>query len=372
MTVPMQKTTPREGASHKESCTASSCIGKCNPLAYPTKKGGGIDIDRVLEMVRAGYSGAFAPWDLPATGRPENKCGRLMGTTGECLDCGHRWPVLISCKRPTCPRCGSSYVRRNAMAAAVRLRAVRATRVAEGMTIRRLMVSPPPDRWPAVFDGNIANARRAMTGLRRQAIDLAKALGMRGGAVGFHPGRDSEERWTFNVRGPHFHFTGFAAVTGPHRGDGGWVAKWGPKEYVPGPGLFNLLAYDLTHVGCSPNLPGLVWWGIAHHRVNPLPREARALIEALAEGVRLVCPECTSIHTRRTEATWEELGEWGFHEPVAHEKPRGPPRQHRFVAGECDDCGAEWMEPIPEKPAPWAKPILKPWHYREPRESGRR
>jgi len=257
------------------------------------------------------------------------------------------------------------------MGAAIKLEAVLGTLKLDGeyrgryvnpsVAVRRAVLSPSPDRWGGVYDPHRGTA--LMRSLARQAREIAEGKGFLGGAVAFHPWRDSRVRWTFDVEGPHFHFTGPAswldAADDDQVGDDTWKFIIMPRWYRRVPEIFEAVAYDLTHVGVSPTRPVLTWWGAAHGRALKLDARIRDRIKAIEEGSHAVCPECNGTNTFTIMATHEELERWGVR-PRSHvgRGVQDPPRQYRFV---CGDCGA--VEPVPEK-TPGTEKIERPWRYR--------
>ncbi|GAG94833.1 unnamed protein product [marine sediment metagenome] len=81
-----------------------------------------------------------------------------------------------------------------AMGAAIKLEAVLGTlkldgeyrghRVGRSAAVRRAVLSPPRDRWPAVFG---MHGHYSMTCLKKAARDLAVEKGFLGGAIISHP-----------------------------------------------------------------------------------------------------------------------------------------------------------------------------------------
>ncbi|GAG73243.1 unnamed protein product, partial [marine sediment metagenome] len=135
-----------------------------------------------------------------------------------------------------------------AMGAAIKLEAVLTTLILDGeyrghrvgrkAAVRRAVLSPPRDRWPAVYDDH---GHQRMKGLRKQARELATAKGFLGMCDPFHPWRDSDEKWRFDVEGPHFHVTGPATWLEPGGDtdqDDGWIFEVNPRWYRRAPEIF--------------------------------------------------------------------------------------------------------------------------------------
>lgn len=317
-----------------------------------------------LEKVRAGAA-RDGPFSLPGTGHVGKNCGMLVGCAHNCDDCQHRWPAMISCKRWTSPCCAPTRVVQVAMAANRKLGHVGAT-LPEGVQLRRSSINVPPARWAYMMSEK--GWARGLTQMRSRAARIAAQVGYLGGTLVFHPYRDTEERWRFDQVGPHFHVTGWARPSlapwgrTEYRESDGWTVSHRPERWQPGR-LYRKLAYDLTHVGTAPNRPALTWWGMCHHRKNPLPADLQAEVDALHSGAVAVCPQCDSINTRTTVATIEELMEWAI---PGHRIPNGVRvvSQHRFNLATCDDCGGVALEAIPDSnlgPLPGTEPEEPRW-----------
>jgi len=210
-----------------------------------------------------------------------------------------------------------------------------------------------------------------MKALRDQARDLAAAKGFLGGCMNFHPWRDSIERWRFDVEGPHFNVMGPATWLEPGGDDedDGWNFIANPRRYRRVPEMFEVIAYDLTHVGVVPGRPVLTWWGAARvEGTHPDPSKRRGLkldprvlarIKAIEDGSHVVCSECNGTNTYTVMATPEDLERWGL--GGRHRHGRGAV-QHRF---KCNDCGAGGgTEPVPRERVAATRPV-NPWHYED-------
>ena len=343
----------------------------------PRTPEGAPDVDEMLRRVRSGWPGSGgSPWALPGTGSTGPRCGVHLGTAQSCLDCEHRWPVMTSCRAWVCPSCAPSRVRQQAMATAIRVGAVRDTLVMEhgqggGLKIRRAVISPAPERARMAMDydhGLVAMAgvhhrkeppRKARPGLRNWAWELAEAKGFLGGVMVFHPWRD-RQTWRFNIPGPHFHVIGPAHWLEEGDGADGWLFKASPARLRTG-GVYDRLAYDLTHVGVYPGKPVVTYLGAMNGRKVRLAYAVLDRIKALEEHRTHVCPACSSINTRSIIPTLEDLEEWGIMRPL--ERHHRDLVQHRF---KCDDCGhVDGLEPEPRQPGLEARAV-NPWHYKDP------
>jgi hypothetical protein len=257
-----------------------------------------------------------------------------------------------------------------AMGAAIKLESVLTTLILDGeyrghqvgrnAAIRRAVLSPPRDRWPGIFDDT---GHRTMKQMKKTARDLAQQKGFLGAVMVFHPWRDTREKWRFDVEGPHFHVDGPATWLEPGGDtvqDDGWIFKVNPRWYRRVPEIFEVIAYDLTHVGVVPSKPVITWSGAAHANALKLEPRVLARIKAVEEGSHAVCPECNGTNTHMIMATSEDLERWGVLDLGPHPggRIREPPTQNRFT---CDDCGT--IEPVPPKKRPGSEIIEKPWLY---------
>jgi predicted RNA-binding Zn-ribbon protein involved in translation (DUF1610 family) len=254
------------------------------------------------------------------------------------------------------------------MATAIRVGAVRDSLVLagdDGLSIRRAVISPPQDRADLVFDydnGFIAVAgvhhqkdppRRRRPGLRNRAVELAMSKGFLGGVIVFHPWRD-RQTWRFNIRGPHFHVIGPARWLDEGDGEGGWLFKASPSRLRVG-GVYDRLAYDLTHVGVVPSKPVLAYFGVVSPKYRNgalLDVRIKARIKAIEDHRTHVCPKCSSTNTTTIIPTIEELERWGIIRPLERRKQVA---QYRF---KCDDCGSvDGVEPVPKVRVPATRPV---------------
>ncbi|GAG90086.1 unnamed protein product, partial [marine sediment metagenome] len=184
------------------------------------------------------------------------------------------------------------------MATAIRVAAVRDTLVMEhgqggGLKIRRAILSPPPERSRHAMDG--IHGFQRMANLRIQAREVAETKGFLGAVTVFHPWRD-RQTWRFQYPGPHFHMIGPAHWLDEGDGEDGWLFKSSPSRLTLG-GVYDRLAYDLTHVGVVPSRPVVTYWGALNGRKVHLAYAVLDRIKALEEHRTHVCPECSSLNT---------------------------------------------------------------------------
>ena len=381
MTLPIPKTDPDLGAD-SHSFKDETCNGPNNRLVHvrnqyspgnqqkpesdlykssgmPRTDKGGIDVEEMLRRVRAGWSEIpGCPWYLPSTDIPGPGCKSKIGTAKGCGDCAHRWPIMASCRFWVCPQCAPSRVRQMAMGAAIKLEAILTTliideeyrghRVGRNAAIRRASLSPPSDRRHEMYG---IFGHRIMTDLRKEARELAMAKGFLGLCEDFHPWRDTIEKWTFNVDGPHFHMTGPATWLesgGDTEPDNGWIFEVNPRWYRRAPEIYEVIAYDLTHVGVVPNKPVINWSGAAHGRNLKLDPRVIARIKAIESGSHAVCPKCDGLNTYTIVPTQEDLERWGIMKPLEstkREDPKGP--QHPAIKMAMRGAGASQYHPAP-------------------------
>ncbi|GAG94837.1 unnamed protein product, partial [marine sediment metagenome] len=145
------------------------------------------------------------------------------------------------------------------------------------------------------------------------------------------------------MEGPHLHITGPATWLESGAEDDGWIFEVNPRWYRRVPEIFEVIAYDLTHVGVAPTKPALTWWGAAHGRALKLEPRVLARIRAIEEGSHAVCPECNGTNTHMVMATPDDLEAWGI-----VDRSRHPGRVRTLVQKQiCDDCGSSDRVPEP-------------------------
>jgi hypothetical protein len=230
--------------------------------------------------------GAVADTSLTIPGRGDrpSDCGDYMPLK-YCPECGEPHMVEHRCKGRRCPSCEAIWTGERAEAATVRLEAAR---LAEPDGARRRVVHvvvSPPESFDETVDGYRRGARRANT--------LAKAHGIRGGAViphGYRVKESVKEEYREGVRegriekrgvwswlkerydgsrwraavyySPHYHVVGLAedvAASSPEADDGWVVSRIRSLDRVNGAAdkpahedAYGLFYYLLSHATFDP------------------------------------------------------------------------------------------------------------------------
>jgi hypothetical protein len=182
-------------------------------------------------------------WTLPGHGETLRSCGEPSYRVHRAENGESHWRSHHSdCARFECPTCHGWAVRESGSVA---------HRVKEGARIAKwkpahFVLSPPPEVW------SLTETVEGMRALRTKAYKVAKARGIRGGAVFFHPVRLNSPRWGGKGcvhPGPHFHVLGdgwldHSEVARGHVRDG-WIVKGlGVRKSVRETAL-----YLLSHAG---------------------------------------------------------------------------------------------------------------------------
>jgi len=178
-----------------------------------------------------------------------------------------------SCGRLGCPVCYEKAAAKEALKIAWRMSRFRI----KGRNLKAIhVVVSPTEKDVAIL---------SFSDLRKKAIQMAKACGVFGGSVIFHPFRkyneddfeeDVEEGFSFKTApacwylSPHFHIIGY-----------GWVARVKENYEVSGWIVRNLgvrksvratALYQLSHCGVSPKFHTVVWFGaLAYNKMKCVP-----------------------------------------------------------------------------------------------------
>jgi hypothetical protein len=179
-------------------------------------------------------------------------------------------PRQRSCNKAQCPVCWEGWRKLEATRATRRLGFYR------GAYKRpiHVIIAPPSSLWHLEY-------RK----LRARAYRVAKAAGLLGGCVVFHPSRDEHDVWS-----PHFHVVGFGWIRGDQYERTGWVVKnLGLRKSV-----YGTIKYELGHAGIdmgegilrnakSTRFQTTTWFGCCSYNVLKVPKE---------KPVRECCPVC--------------------------------------------------------------------------------
>lgn len=199
---------------------------------------------------------------LPGQGEPGPNCGvwKPADFCDECADIGH---APNRCERRSCPNCDGEWTRQRAVGATVRLQGARHTEPKD--VSRRLVhatVSAP--------EGAITTLQDVYDGFK-DAYELAKEQGVRGGVAVFHGFRvresvkaeyreadpdmgiwrwirtERDEDWrTLTYWSPHWHIIGLCrdlAEDNPDAQDG-WVVRRMPTKFAPMRSLTDRESYE--------------------------------------------------------------------------------------------------------------------------------
>ena len=240
---------------------------------------------------------------LPGQGSPGSECG--TATTFICLNkkCGKLFSIPAECGERQCPHCSYLWVRREARIMKGRCwdgRDYYRKRGERPLRLHHLVVSYSigmPD------DGN------TYRDLRRHAYQLSLKAGLGGGCIVFHPWRESRDKSTFDVVGPHFHIFGL----------GNWIRP--STEVVPydldvvfkrvkhfDARQIDPWEYVLTHCGIMEGTHAVVWFGCLAY--NKMPRgdlESAAYEKSTRTPL---CPYCGSESSHVSEPRNYKHGFW--------------------------------------------------------------
>lgn len=249
----------------------------------------------------AGYVPAFR---LPGWGEAKATCGvtvrglRCRVAAGRATqgrlprDVKHLERVVVAtCGRSACPQCFPTWAMRAAQRAADRLAAGRELYAREGVHLAeaRHVVFSPPQEWAV---GLLAQGRKGLAKLWREAIKTILASGFKGGAIVFHAyrirkGGDGKSVVRGNgkyrraeadgllVLSPHFHAMGYGRIQNAREfhAETGWTYKnrgdrLTEKERV------GTVAYLLDHVALlGDGGHALRWFGLFGYRKFGVEKE---------------------------------------------------------------------------------------------------
>lgn len=162
----------------------------------------------------------------------------------------------------------------------------------------------------------VPDDRDAYRDLRSYSYKLAGKAGLVGGCIVFHPWRESRDKATYDVVGPHFHIFGL----------GGWIKP--STEVVPydldvifkrvknfNAKQIDPWEYVLTHCGLMDGCHSVVWFGnLSYTAMLEGERELKA--KAIGQSPR--CPYCGH---RNTEFMREAMSSY-VHKPEFWVEPK--------------------------------------------------
>lgn len=259
----------------------------------------------------------FGEWELPGMGDPAHDCGE-WSAVAFCDEHGHVNYRSHLCGRRECPRCWSTqWAQERTVSVVSRLAAARyAVEDGLGRRVVHAVVSPPEDS---------INTIEGFYGGRSDALDLAKAHGIRGGVTVAHGYRvldevideyreldrdvglwrwvrENDEPWREQVYwSPHYHIIGLSRDTKPgdSEADDGWVFKKfrsleayeGLRDRDAYDDMAGAVRYLLSHATypTAENRQAVTWFGSLHGtNFNPeteLSDGAWSVIQRVSEEV---------------------------------------------------------------------------------------
>lgn len=234
----------------------------------------------------------FGEWELPGMGNPSPRCGEVSATAF-CDEHGHIEYEKHQCGRRECPDCWShQWAKHRTVSVVSRLASARYSEP-DGIDRRAVhaVASPPEDD---------VNTIEAFYSGRREALDIARDHGIRGGVVVAHGYRvleearteyrekdrdigiwrwirENENHWKEQVYwSPHFHIIGLARDVAPGDldRDGGWIfenirslASYdGPRDREGTDDMISVVRYLLSHstFPAGENRQAVTWFGSLH------------------------------------------------------------------------------------------------------------
>ena len=201
-----------------------------------------------------------------------------------------RYVATHSCHNPNCPVCYESWASRQASNSSDRLIQAIGLYKQEGFVIGRvnhIVFSPPQERAKILM-----RTREGFKILRKGAKDMAKAAGVRGGVMIFHPFRQNDPRED-NFRedlkpyvwyeSPHFHVIGIGWLkkSTDFYNETGWIYhNIGRRETIKG-----TIKYTLTHCGIADGFQAVTYFGLFSNNKIVIDK-----IEKVTEAIK--CQGC--------------------------------------------------------------------------------
>lgn len=310
----------------------------------------------------------FGEWELPGMGEAGHRCGEVSAS-GFCDAHGHIEYQRHMCGRRGCPECWSSqWAKPRTVNVVSRLAAARHAHEA-GIDRRVIHAVVSPDREINTIEGFYS--------ARGEAVDVARAHGIRGGVTVAHGYRALDETaqryreadpdlplwWWIRENGrpwkeqvywsPHFHVVGLARDLEAGDGEDGWVIQnlSTGKGVEPNPGLDRRFSpfEGLRDREAYNDMAGVVRY-LLSHTTYPAGEDRQAVTWFGELHATNFCPDPAAAEERKTEPELGPLsaGAWDTIQRVAEEVV-GADRDDEEEAeggsrGELEECSVEGCE----------------------------
>ena len=247
------------------------------------------------DVATDGYNG----WIFPGKGEAYPTCGTFHVVGCLTHNPGYFKRIKDTCDRAECPDDYKIWLVRSTKYITKRIKVGEPNRYRKPIHVT---VSPGKDAW-SKFD-SLDGYRKT----RRKAIRIAKKAGMIGGALIFHPYRDTgtikDPKWYFS---PHFHILGY-----------GWVVQtpeifrktgWIVKNHRVRKSIGATAYYQLSHAGVKTRHHVISWFGALSTRALKVERDKNEEFET--------CPVCDS---RLRRVIYYGLGDNPMSDPEISDK----------------------------------------------------
>jgi len=288
-------------------------------------------------------------FDIPGLGRKYEDCGKIF-KIWLCEKCGYKQPIKNTCDRPDCSECWTSWASKEVKRVVERINGFKeAYKKVKGRRLgnpQDVILSPPQKeaKKEVLESGGVEK-------LRKKAVLMIKAAGIRGGLLIFHPYRIRSEfkaalfevskkedkkfwalvhedalglgDWRLYVYlAPHFHIIGFGnRVNGAEVYDKtGWICKF-KGHLSKDKDVSRAVYYFLTHTAIREGKRAETWFGSLSY--NQLSKSKRTVEYDVKR-----CPECGAdliieyVLTGRREEGFEKIVTWTY-----KMKSKPPPKQ---------------------------------------------
>lgn len=286
---------------------------------------------------------------IPGQGEEGPNCGiwKPVDFCDECADVGY---APNRCERRSCPNCVGEWTRQRAVGATVRIQAARHTEPKDvSRRVVHTAISPP--------EGEIMTLQDVYDGFR-DAYELAKQQGVRGGVAVFHGFRPLDVtkqefreanpdmgiwRWIRTERpedwrdlvywSPHWHIIGLCRDLAEDKPDeqGGWVVRRMPTRFAP--------MESLNDRGSYNDVVGVIRYLMSHATFESgTTRDCVRWFGELATTKFRPDEELSKGALETIERITEEV--------VGAGDDRGDEAAHDDEEEPCDECGATSRSPI--------------------------